>query len=275
MSTQDSPITPNSGNSRISDVAVAHSFTDLDADIILRSRDGEDFRIYKVILSNASPVFQDMFTIPQPAEPRRPPGPQSSTSTKSDPPTVHLPERSEVLEWILRACYPMNIPKVQDLNQVYELLESEPLRVFAIAHRYSMQDLAKLSAYKCLNKSVTEIINTDIPEFKFTSAKMLQTLLRYHETCRSDIAKLTVDLRWIKGSHWIWFKCIACPGGNAVFIKEASTWCRQWWLDLMKQAAVSLSEKPVASQIVGSISSEISWSSRRSSRIKWKRSQKQ
>ena len=36
------------------------------ADIVLRSCDGVDFRVYKEILALASPVFQDMTTLAKP-----------------------------------------------------------------------------------------------------------------------------------------------------------------------------------------------------------------
>ncbi|TFY78381.1 hypothetical protein EWM64_g5632 [Hericium alpestre] len=41
-------------------------FNDPNADIVLRSYDRVDFRTYKMILSMASPVFRDIFTLPQP-----------------------------------------------------------------------------------------------------------------------------------------------------------------------------------------------------------------
>ncbi|KAJ2966080.1 hypothetical protein NUW54_g13911 [Trametes sanguinea] len=42
---------------------------DQPADIILRSSDGVDYNVYKWILKNASPIFADMCSLPQPAYP--------------------------------------------------------------------------------------------------------------------------------------------------------------------------------------------------------------
>ena len=42
-------------------------FDDDDADIIFRSSDADDFRLYRVILAKASPVFRTMLQLPQPS----------------------------------------------------------------------------------------------------------------------------------------------------------------------------------------------------------------
>ena len=41
-------------------------FDDLQADLILQSSDKVHFRVFKPILSIASPIFKDMFSIPSP-----------------------------------------------------------------------------------------------------------------------------------------------------------------------------------------------------------------
>ena len=42
-------------------------FNHAQADVIIRSSDGTDFRMFKVDLSRSSTVFQDMFSFPQPS----------------------------------------------------------------------------------------------------------------------------------------------------------------------------------------------------------------
>ena len=52
-----------------------YDFNAPDADTILRSSDGKEFRVHRVILSLASTVFQGMFCLPQSTDPplrRRP-----------------------------------------------------------------------------------------------------------------------------------------------------------------------------------------------------------
>ncbi|KAI0255969.1 hypothetical protein BJV78DRAFT_585677 [Lactifluus subvellereus] len=76
-----------------------------DADTILRSVDNLDFRVYRVILSKASPVFRDMFTFPHPPDP----GPcgKSDDDHKDGLPLVRLPESSATLSMLLYAIYPV------------------------------------------------------------------------------------------------------------------------------------------------------------------------
>lgn len=89
-------------------------FDDVDADTILRSADNLDFRVYRVILSKASPVFRDMFTFPHPA------GPCGKHNDFDDDdyddfdddhkdglPLVQLPESGVTLSMLLYAIYPV------------------------------------------------------------------------------------------------------------------------------------------------------------------------
>jgi hypothetical protein len=86
-------------------------FDDTDADTILRSIDNLDFRVYRVILSKASPVFRDMFTFPHPPSPG--PGDKPDDSSDEDVdykdglPLVRLPETSATLSMLLYAIYPV------------------------------------------------------------------------------------------------------------------------------------------------------------------------
>ena len=50
----------------MTNVTLEHPFNKPTADVILRSSDDVDFRVHKVILAEASPVFEGMFSIPQP-----------------------------------------------------------------------------------------------------------------------------------------------------------------------------------------------------------------
>jgi len=75
------------------------------ADVILRASGGKEFRAHKLILSLASPVFRDMFTVPQqlPTEP-------------SQLPIVDVNDPPEVLEAFLRIIYPTRGPLVDDIE---------------------------------------------------------------------------------------------------------------------------------------------------------------
>lgn len=78
-------------------------FGTTDADVILRSADGQEFRVHKCMLSIASPVFRDMFMFPQPPSP-----------APSPIPVVDMCEAGNVLDVFLRCLYPVSKPTVED-----------------------------------------------------------------------------------------------------------------------------------------------------------------
>ncbi|KZS87873.1 hypothetical protein SISNIDRAFT_389314, partial [Sistotremastrum niveocremeum HHB9708] len=81
-------------------------------DLIIRTRDGVDFRVHRSLLSLASRVFRDMLTLDQTALPSSSP--------------IHVVDVSEVsahLEAILRYLYPYPSPVLTSLDQLVVLLE--------------------------------------------------------------------------------------------------------------------------------------------------------
>ena len=95
-------------------------FDTTDADIILRSADGQEFRAHKAILSLASPVFQDMFSFPQPPSPE----PLSV-------PVVDLCETGNAVDLFLQCIYSVPRRSVED----FEMLEA----LVAIADKYQAE----------------------------------------------------------------------------------------------------------------------------------------
>ena len=90
----------------MSNDAAVHSaaFGNPDAgDITLRSCDNVDFHVYKIILSLASPIFQDMLSLPQSSISRQvglADGKGGSTTV------VSLSEDAQSMERFLMLCYP-------------------------------------------------------------------------------------------------------------------------------------------------------------------------
>jgi hypothetical protein len=124
------------------------------ADIILCSKDGVDFYIHKLLLSLASPFFQQMFTLPQPSKNIQ---------------TIEVTEDSQTLDRLLRLCYPVPDPIFEDLSDTSDVLEAamkyemdeataimgaaivtfvkeKPLQVYATACRLMLEKEAKLAA---------------------------------------------------------------------------------------------------------------------------------
>ena len=67
---------------------------------ILLVAGGVEFKVYRGVLVDRSPVYRDMFSLPQP------PSSESSPSPTEEMPVVHLSDSPEDLRHILRACMP-------------------------------------------------------------------------------------------------------------------------------------------------------------------------
>jgi len=131
-----------------------------DADVVIRTAGTYDFRVHRFILSLVSPIFKDMFTVPQPP-----------TDNPETLPRIDLDESAETWENILRTIYPMPNPIVDDIDDLesllltaikYEMravidthkpcfenrafLRAEPLRLYAIACACGLDEQAKYVA---------------------------------------------------------------------------------------------------------------------------------
>ncbi|KAF9785069.1 hypothetical protein BJ322DRAFT_1123953 [Thelephora terrestris] len=144
-----------------------YQFTADDADIVLRASRCDtprEFRVHKIILSLASPVFKDMFSIPQPDS--------STTLAESAIPIIDVDDTPSDLELLLRMIYPFGFPPMPTLDAIscafilldkYEMqsgllqtlksllvspefLKNDPIRVYSIACRWKLQEEADLAA---------------------------------------------------------------------------------------------------------------------------------
>lgn len=144
-----------------------YQFTADDADIILRASRSDaprEFRVHKIILSLASPVFKDMFSIPQPSS--------STTFVECAVPTIDVDDTPGDLEALLRMIYPFGsppLPTLDEISRVFiildkyevqggpvqllksllassEFLKKDPIRVYSIACRWKLKEEADLAA---------------------------------------------------------------------------------------------------------------------------------
>ena len=145
-----------------------HPFNQSSADVTLHTADGVDFHVHSHILSQASPVFADMFSLPQP----------SSISRDEDAvrPIVDVTDDSKTLERLLRLCYPIGKEKLDELEDIVPVLQAalkydmewpislvttdllaiaprSPLKVWAVACRCGLEVLAQRAAYMILRKA--------------------------------------------------------------------------------------------------------------------------
>ncbi|KAH9046520.1 hypothetical protein EDB84DRAFT_655181 [Lactarius hengduanensis] len=183
-------------------------FDDPGADLILRSSDGVNFRVFKVILSLASSIFADMFTLPSPP---------ASRGSSDEPPVVALPEDAETLDLALRHCYPIRSPVVAELRDARILLEfarkyqvdllepsltrfltdtieRDPVGVYALAAAYECWDIAG----KALRLSLTLPVHLlQSPELRYSTMEQHQALFHYHILCGKAASAVTMRRKWI------------------------------------------------------------------------------
>ncbi|KAL1941199.1 hypothetical protein VTO73DRAFT_7411 [Trametes versicolor] len=134
------------------------------ADVVLRSADAIDFRVYSQILTMASSVFEDMVVVAQP-----------NTGDNREPPVIPLTEDSDTLDALLRLCYPIEKPdkarSLEDIppllaaalkylmplpisvlkNEVLSSVQARPLQVWAIGCRLGLEDIARAGGEAALH----------------------------------------------------------------------------------------------------------------------------
>ena len=124
-----------------------------DSDVIIVASDGVKLSFPKILLSQASTVFSDMFSVAQPNSSQDSDGPNDPINLPESSKTIRLmislansPHTSLLIESLsdfanlLQAADKYDIKNIQE-HAIYSLrqprfLENEPLRVYAIASRY-------------------------------------------------------------------------------------------------------------------------------------------
>jgi len=187
-------------------------FNEAQADLILRSSDvvPVHFRVFKNILSLASPVFADMFSIPSPSPP--------SEKPHDEVQVVPLSEHSTVLDMALRHIYPVQrTPKADTLHcasilaefsrkyQVEALypfitwylkdsIENDPVGVYAIAVTYGYDDIGADAARLCLEIPFSDLQSSYL---RYATAEHISELFKYHVACgRAASVVASSDRSW-------------------------------------------------------------------------------
>ncbi|KAG9031367.1 hypothetical protein FS837_002983 [Tulasnella sp. UAMH 9824] len=136
--------------------------SDSPGDCIIQTADGTQFVVYRVILSLASSVWNDMFSLPQ-----------SSEAPSEEHPVIPVDEDPETMETLLTMLYPMQPPRIESYDLAIKLvqacdkyfinssrlstflhdilrsthaLENDPLGVYALAWRLQMEEEVKIAS---------------------------------------------------------------------------------------------------------------------------------
>ena len=198
-------------------------------DIILRTQGSpnRDFKVHKLVLSLASPIFRDMFSIPQPRS--NPPDVDIEVVDVADPP--------QALDLILRLIYPFRSPKVDSLNllvegliiadkyniegardrlreSLHKFIKEEPLRAYAIASRFGFDEEMDIAAPLTTNINLPSL--TNLPDdFSYVPAQAYHKLVVFHVEYRTEIETIINSVTLTLG-------CAECASAGLFF----SCWIR-------------------------------------------------
>jgi hypothetical protein len=218
-----------------------------DGDVILRSDDARpiDFKVHRCILVAGSPFFQTVFSLPQP-----------KCETDDPVPVLDVAEPSAILDPFLRFLYPVPDPVVPTLDALvpimstaakYDMtavmdrlrgllvspafLETAPVRVFAIASRFDLEEEAKIASKHTLRVRVLDVPLCD--DLRHISAYSYHRLLELHrrrgEAARQALCAPPEDLRCLQCNGAQRFNAIAPP---------------RWWAEFSTRAAEELRSRP-------------------------------
>jgi len=198
-------------------------------DVILRSSEGLDFRVHRIILSEASTVFEDMFHNP-------PPVMMGNEEAKDGAQIVIMEESAFVIGTLLQLSYPVEDPVIQQLDQLRPVLsalikyqmdgirsgwikkmlssvaESEPWGVYAtalsmgrVSCHYKMVDEVRLAARITLRHPIGGPM---VDELSLITGPDYHRLMQYHHDCKTRLADVAVMNKIIHsgGNHWVWNK---------------------------------------------------------------------
>lgn len=239
-----------------------HPFDDEGGDVVIRSADNVDFFVHKLVLSLASPFFHDMFSLPHTPE----------GATLEGRPIIAITEDSTTADLLFRLIYPIEDPRLDTLDTIQvvmeagrkyivdaalrrgtrammrrEFLEREPMRVFATAYRYGLEEETRAAARCTLRYP---LIGKLVGELEHIPAAGYHRLLEYHRVCADAALGATTSLLWSQ-NHWIWFRCSTCTAAPGTFPLHGGQpfHMRSWFANYLERVRERLKEAPHSSVI--------------------------
>ena len=247
-----------------------------DLDVDIASWDGVQFRVRKSLLSEASPVFNDLFSVSQPN-----PGLDAPTDVVklSEPsktirllflslpesPPSHLVDSLSDLADLLQAADKYDMKTILDHAISFldkpKFLFHEPLRVYALASRYGAHHTAQLAARRTIQYPLLHA--EYISDLEIVDGWTIYRVLRYHKQCMTAALELATDHTWIRDGY-VFFDCPGASYGEDDdedeakkaltttirthpsrkhkngYLKEVSV--HSWWTKFMDSTKVALSE---------------------------------
>ena len=248
--------------------AVVSPFDDEDADAIVVSSDKRQFRIYKVILSKASSVFRDMWSIPQAGQTAQ--SADNPLEMIDGLPVVHCSEDGRTLELLFTLCYPLEHPALDSLDDVSSVLEAcgkyfmdaiapivrkawpaaasrDPLRAFAIACTKRWDEQARIAARLALSERIWPLEPPLHPSFNGVSADTIVRLESYQRKCSSAAVQRIKNAQWAT-RIFDTASCTRC-GGNTILTATQSRQLTDWYTKYTQLSTKALLLRPAGSTV--------------------------
>ena len=252
-------------------------FDDAGADAVLRSADNIDFRVYRVILSKASPLFSTMFSLPQQ---------DTSADTTSHKPTqnqssaIAMSEHSPTLAHLLTLCYPFEDPSLTSLDdlalllaasQKYEVARARatarrlfhsspeyaanPIKAFRLAWAHRLELETRSAARKCLEGPMS--LDAFGTELSLMEGAVAYQLSRYHADCCQALQDLwqsaAEGLPWITRAELTQSFVTALPSCPGIKIEASDGQHKVFtWLETyLNEAGDALVLRPASATATG------------------------
>lgn len=239
------PTTPTTPSTQTQYKDAGTPFNSPDADIIIRSSDGRDFRVHRLILGLASVTFKDMFAAqPQPALPDA--SVAVSDDFKDGIPVVRLTESSDTLRIFFKLLYPGDPPKISGravtvaivkamdkymvedypktiTSALLALSDEAPHVVLAFAFRHNVALQVREAAAHSTLKLPAVIRSNPFPddELELLTIKQYHEILVYHQRCTA-VASMALDtLKWAT-KDWAEVACGREKSGGVLYWASTS-----------------------------------------------------
>lgn len=236
-------------------------FADEDSDIILRSSDNVDFHVHRLFLSKASPVFRDMFSLPQ-----------GMDTPLTGAPIVQMSEGQQSLDTMLRFCYPIPDPPLTSIGAIKQALKvgqkfqiaqiesavqeraisnvrtfDPPETLYALGWRYQLRDVVLAAAKETL-RSVNS--PTYVDDFDELAGIAYHRLVDYRARC-GEVASSAIRSwkLWEQPPPPAILPC--CTSATSILVYgtgnriEIQTWVK----DFLERVAATLRSQPWPSSV--------------------------
>jgi hypothetical protein len=219
-------------------------FDSPDADLVLLSESGNKYHVHQCILAAASPFFRAMFTLPQPKSDALSVIPVSEDQSTlhlllslvyptPDPPMPDLGTLGRVLAAAVKYDFARAVSTLRKLLVSPHFMQTEPLRVFAIATRHDLEDEAKLVSRRTLSINILdEPLSDDLKHITAHSYHRLLDLHRRRVVAAVDLVKWSEEIVYTQ-----------CGSSFGVLIPP------RWWIEFEKIAKEELRLRPTTEKV--------------------------